>query len=97
MDTNENKEVASGRKASAYRGVSFHRERRVWYGRITKDGKTYQLGAFTNEIACANAYNYYARKLYGKNTDLNDVPYMKKREWDMYKRKRGEDPCLKDL
>lgn len=45
-------------------------------------------GHFTNEIAAANCYNYYAKKYFGEFAWLNDVPYMSKEEYMKYKQEK---------
>lgn len=49
---------------------------------ISDNGKSIYFGTYTNEIAAANAYNYYAQ-LMGRPT-LNDVPYMSHQEFSSY-------------
>lgn len=59
--------------SSAYKGVSWHSQDKIWHAQIRKNGKIYFLGAYVNEIDAASAYNYYARLLFGNYAVLNDV------------------------
>ena len=57
-----------------------------YYSRIRINGNRINLGTFSNEIAAANAYNYWS--LYFHNYELvpllNDVPYMPPDEFIKY-------------
>lgn len=75
---------------SEYKGVGKYKG--SYRAKITLNYKTINIGLFDNEIACANAYNYFARRLFGEFARLNEVPYMTKEEWLSYKRgSRGVD------
>lgn len=58
---------------SQYKGVSWNKQTHCWMANIKKDGEQFYLGMFDDEIAAANAYNDYARKLWGEYAVLNDV------------------------
>lgn len=49
-----------------------------------KDGSSISIGTFSNEIAAANAHNYYV-SFYNDNSTINNVPYMNPAEWLKYK------------
>lgn len=59
--------------------------------KIMIDGVKHFLGTFTNEIAAANAYNYYARHYSGCTINPN-IPYMPPVEWTRY-RSRAKLMC----
>lgn len=74
--------------SSIYKGVS--KRDRVgetgWRMRVTRDDySTYVDINFNNEIAAANAYNYYASILHGEFAALNECPFMDKDEWELHK------------
>ena len=56
---------------SKYKGIYFDRRDRVWYARITTNGKTKHLGSFKDEIEAAKAYDEAARKYHGEFAGLN--------------------------
>jgi hypothetical protein len=68
---------------SKYKGVTFVDNK--YYASIYQDGVKRYLGQFNNELAAANAYNYYAEMFHGEYAKLNDVLYMSKEEWELYK------------
>ena len=43
-------------KSSKYQGVSWHKESKLWFSRITINKKTYSLGYFKSEEDAAKAY-----------------------------------------
>lgn len=49
--------------SSKYRGVSLYKRTGMYMSKINKDGKTYNLGTFTDEKEAALAYNYKAMEL----------------------------------
>lgn len=75
----------SKNKVNNYFGV--YRSYNRYYPTIMHDGIVYKLGVYTNEIAAANAYNYYYNSFnhhnYSVNT-INDVPYMPYEEFSKY-------------
>lgn len=70
-------------RLSPYKGVTIRGDRYI--ARIRKEGVLYNIGSFTNEIACANAYNYYAKKYFGEFARINEVDWMSLEEWSKYK------------
>lgn len=76
----------SSSKVNNYFGVykSYNR----FYPTIMYNGIKYKLGVYENEIAAANAYNYYYNTLNSKNdctiNTVNDVPYMTYDEFSQY-------------
>lgn len=56
---------------SDYKGVRYSKKSRKWEARITKDGKTKQIGTFVNEVDAAKAYDQEALKLHGEFASLN--------------------------
>lgn len=69
---------------SEYKGVSFRNG--DYIARIRKNNELFHLGTFSNEIACANCYNYHAKELFGEYALLNEIPFMSKEEWTKYKK-----------
>jgi hypothetical protein len=55
--------------SSKYRGVSWHKQHKLWIGYI----KDIHLGYFKTEEEAARAYNKVAKKLYGEFAVLNDI------------------------
>jgi hypothetical protein len=83
---NNSRNVSSyNNKKSDFKGVSYHKQAKHWYSRIKVNGKPIRIGCFTDEIACANSYNYFAEKLFGEFAFLNEVPYMSLEEWCSYR------------
>ena len=56
---------------SQYKGVRFDKRRKKWIAEITYKGKKHYLGAFTNEIEAAQAYDAKAAELFGPYARLN--------------------------
>jgi hypothetical protein len=84
--------------SSKYKGVSWHNKLGAWKVYIRPDvGKNFYGGAFTNEIAAANCYNYYVVKLHGEFSALNDCPYMTKDEWESFRRKKNKTSKYKGV
>lgn len=78
-------------KVNNYFGV--YKSYNYYYPTIMHNGNKYNLGIYDNEIAAANAYNYFYRKL-NSNIDsnvttLNDVPYMEYEEFSKYAKRRA--------
>lgn len=71
-----------------YKGVRLHKcGSYEVYINLERGGKTDFLGTFTNEIAAANCYNYYAKKYFKEFANLNNVTFMEKKEWESYSTK----------
>ena len=74
----------NGRDSSKYYGVS--KVKNLYRANIYVNKNHIHIGSFTNEIAAANAYNYWRE--YYHNYELvnliNDVPYMPIEEWSKY-------------
>lgn len=58
-------------KSSRYRGVCYHIRRKLWYAAIKINGKTENLGKFSDEKAAAVAYDARATVLFGEFAQLN--------------------------
>jgi hypothetical protein len=59
--------------SSLYRGVSWSSRDEVWRPQISKEGKRYCLGSFSNEHEAALAYNAKSIELFGENAFINYV------------------------
>jgi AP2 domain/HNH endonuclease len=72
---------------SEYKGVTWCKSNKKWMVQLRgyEVGKRGYVGTFTNEIAAANAYNYYALQIFGEFAQLNVVEYMPKEEWEKYR------------
>jgi hypothetical protein len=62
---------ASTGGTSAYKGVSWNKQRGVWTAIITIDKKQFYLGSFNSEVEAALAYNKMASKYFGEFAYLN--------------------------
>lgn len=80
-----NRTYAKKKPKSKYKGVYWNKKMNMWRAQIKSDDLRFSIGCFTDEIAAANAYNYYCKKFHGEFAQLNDVPYMPKEEWEKYK------------
>lgn len=60
-------------KSSIYRGVHWNKRDKVWIVSIRINGKLKHLGSFNDEYAAAFIYNVYARGIFGKYANLNEV------------------------
>ncbi|MCP4610505.1 MAG: hypothetical protein GY845_17490 [Planctomycetes bacterium] len=54
---------------SKYKGVSRYKNK--FQAHIMKEGKSYHLGTFNNDVDAAKAYDKKARELYGKDAYIN--------------------------
>jgi hypothetical protein len=79
------KKKDSEKATSKYKGVSVSSGKFIV--KIKHDGKKEHVGTFNDEIAAANAYNYYAVKYFGEYARLNSVPVMTKEEFELHKSK----------
>ncbi|HEV7299219.1 MAG TPA: AP2 domain-containing protein [Tepidisphaeraceae bacterium] len=61
------------RCTSAYKGVSWHRQRGRWRAQIVVDGAPRHLGLFSDELRAAEAYNEAAIAAYGQFARLNVI------------------------
>lgn len=66
---NRSKSITS----SQYKGVSWHKGANKWRAGIVKNGVTYDLGLFKNEVDAAIAYDVAASKLFGEYARMNFV------------------------
>ena len=81
----------SKNKVNNYFGV--YKSYNYYYPTIMHNGNKYNLGIYNNEIAAANAYNYFYKKL-NSNIDsnlntLNNVPYMDFEEFSKYAKRKA--------
>jgi hypothetical protein len=68
-----NRRKSSTARVSRYKGVFFNHQRRRWFARVRKDGRSYSGGWGTSEEAAARWYNQKARELFGDFAKLNDL------------------------
>lgn len=83
---NCNQRLQAREKTSKFKGLTITKSKN-WQVQISFCNNHKSLGTFTNEIAGANAYNYYAKKYHGEFACLNDVPYMEREDWEKYRTK----------
>lgn len=69
---------------TSYKGVNYHRRSDSWYIRIWHNKEVVYGGYYSDEVACANAYNYFAKKIKGEKARINNAPYMPFEEWIEY-------------
>lgn len=84
---------------SKYIGVIYDHRWNCYQVQINYKNKQYYLGKYTSEVAAANVYNYYARKLNIFST-LNKCPYMSIEqcmEYKTTKRKLKIDKIIEDM
>ncbi len=62
---------ASLKSRSAFKGVSWHIQNKVWQAQITQNRKCFYLGCFPSEIEAAKAYDAEAIKMHGEFANLN--------------------------
>lgn len=67
-----NRLKSKGIYSSRFKGVSWHKDKRIWVAYITKNNKRVHLGQFINEWEAASAYNKAALKLFGEFACLNE-------------------------
>lgn len=78
-----NKEISH----SKYKGVTINKGN--FQARVVVNKKKYFDRCFTDEIAAANAYNYYAVIHQGEFAVINDCPFMEKEEWEKFMIRRS--------
>lgn len=82
-------------KVNNYFGV--YKSYNYYYPTIMHNGIKYNLGIYNNEIAAANAYNYYYKLFNLKNdcniNTINDVPYMDYEEFSKYAKRKASIIC----
>jgi len=70
---------------SNFKGVRYLSKNKYWQVRLQVDKKQLLVGHFTSEVASANMYNHYAKKLHGEFAVLNSVPFMSIEECERHK------------
>lgn len=75
-----NRRRQNNNNSSKYKGVYLNKQSGSYVAYVSLNGKRTTIGSYNNEIACANAYNHYAKNMYGEFAFLNDVPYMSEDE-----------------
>lgn len=67
------KQGPRARKSSKYKGVGWKKDVAKWRAFVAHNGKTLNLGCFTEEDDAARAYNDYVLKNLPKGSYLNDI------------------------
>lgn len=93
----KNRRKTHGKTTSIFKGVSFNKSKKLWVAYIENNSEHIDIGCFTNEIACANAYNHYAKKLHSEFARINQVPYMDIEEWETYMKKKPMTSVYKGI
>lgn len=70
---------------SVYKGVDWYKPTSKWRTQICYETERKTIGYFSDEVAAANCYNYYAIEYFGEFALLNDVTYMPKEEWEKFR------------
>lgn len=63
----------SNKSTSEYKGVSWDKSRGRWHCKVKFDGKTINIGRFSDPIDAAVAYNKKAVELFGEFAYLNKI------------------------
>ncbi len=58
---------------SRFKGLSWDSKRRFWRVKVQCDGKTHEIGQFTDELEAAKAYNVAALRIQGEFARVNDL------------------------
>lgn len=77
--------------SSKYKGVSLNKKSNKWRVGVKLQGEIVYSDYFTNELAAASAYNYYARIHHGEFAKLNDIDEMSKLDFEKFKYKANID------
>jgi len=57
--------------SSVYKGVTWQKRDKIWYGQIKHNGKHFHLGSFRSEVRAAKAYDEAAKEKFGEFAYLN--------------------------
>lgn len=57
--------------SSKYKGVTWHKGAGKWAAKVCFQGKTHNIGLFTDEVEAAKAYDGLAQRLFGEYAKLN--------------------------
>lgn len=71
---NQRNRSAGSNNKSGYKGVSWDQTREKWHASIKVDGKTKNLGRFTNILEAVKAYNNASLQYHGEFSVLNPLP-----------------------
>lgn len=77
---------------SIYNGV--HINGNKYISTYCTNNNRYTIGAFSNEIAAANAHNWFVQHLCSGNGTINKVKYMPPEEWVSYRISKNKDMCI---
>ncbi len=81
-----NKRKTDSLCTSLYKGVRKNRD--IWEAYIYPEGKNKHIGSFSNEIAAANAYNYYAKIYFGEYAKFNEVLFMELEVFESFRKNK---------
>lgn len=71
-DNIKNQKLSISNK-TGFRGVSWHKNNKVYESRIRSNNISYYIGSFNNPIDAAKAYNEAAIKFHGEFANLNKI------------------------
>jgi hypothetical protein len=71
-DNIKNQKLSISNK-TGFRGVSWHKNNKVYESRIRSNNISYHIGSFNNPIDAAKAYNECAIKFHGEFANLNKI------------------------
>jgi len=60
--------------SSDYKGVCWNTKQEKWRAQIQYQGEQFYIGTYHTEIEAARAYNEVAKKFYGDEARLNEIP-----------------------
>ncbi|WP_339193886.1 HNH endonuclease [Paenibacillus sp. FSL K6-1122] len=80
-----------------FKGIFWKENMQKYEVKIYLDTKCTYIGAFTSEIAAANAYNYWAIKYHGDFARLNDVEFMEKEIWESYSARHNKSSMYRGV
>lgn len=88
VQNNSNRSKSNNNINNKFKRVRFREFLNAWEVQISANGKQYNIGTFSNELAGANAYNFYAKLIHGEFANLNEVEQMD--NWSDYIVKNGK-------
>lgn len=74
MQNSQNAPKHRKKCSSVYKGVCFHKRKKLWMTLICANKKSYFVGYYRTEIEAAIAYNQKAKELHGDFAFLNKIP-----------------------
>ena len=73
LENSQNANKHSTKTTSIYKGVCFHKSKKLWFAYINSNKKRYNIGYFKNENDAAIAYNNKIKELNLAFSNLNEI------------------------